>query len=248
MQGVPDGAEHTERYSSVAYWDSRYARLARLYEWYGHDFADLVGVSGPLAALAARTRRPLELGCGTSSVGPAWTALHDVGVVAVDFSRVAIATMQAIGHAGVEFVCAAAESLPFADGSFDVIFEKGTFDAIFSEIGVDRQVRSKAALSECHRVLEDDGHLISVSHSSLVNRRAILEQYFELVHEQCLENEHTFLTEKTYLYIFKRRRTPLQDICDQNNQQNNDSDIPDKDPFAQARSLFSNLLFDPTSS
>lgn len=146
------------------------------------------------------TSRVLILGCGNSALGQdmlqnGWTG----GITNVDFSKVVIEQMKerydedfykqmetsyknAAGSNSsnnsvkpMEFVCAdVTSSLPFEDGSFDVIVCKGTLDAILSSAG--SIASAKRMMHECCRLLADEhGALVIVSHASPDNRLVFLE-------------------------------------------------------------------------
>lgn len=144
--------------------------------------------------------RVLILGCGNSALGEAmlqdgWTG----GITNVDFSKVVIEQMKErydedfykgletsyknaadsnssnIAIKPMEFVCADVTStLPFEDGSFDVIVCKGVLDAILSSAG--SIASAKRMMHECCRLLADEhGALVVVSHASPENRLVFFE-------------------------------------------------------------------------
>lgn len=65
------------------------------------------------------------------------------------------------------------ESLPFADGSFDLIINKGTLDAILCSNGA--ITRCNKMMAECSRVLKDHGSMVVVSHGTPENRKVCFE-------------------------------------------------------------------------
>ncbi len=102
-----------------------------------------------LRAIAPRlphARRALDMGCGTgmSTRAAGVVADHVIGVdTSADMLR------QADRTPGTSYVLAAAERLPFADAVFDLV-------TIASAI----HWFEPPALTECRRVLADDGHLL----------------------------------------------------------------------------------------
>lgn len=94
----------------------------------GETHADrLLGTSPP--------KRCLSVGEGTGEYVLALAAKHpSVDFWAIDLElqrlRRARALQDLLGIHNVTFVCADAEALPFVDGSFDVVFERGTFHII----------------------------------------------------------------------------------------------------------------------
>ncbi|XP_040284447.1 EEF1A lysine methyltransferase 4 [Bufo bufo] len=161
------------RYKELEYWDSRYQEEERLltggHEWFGdyHDFAHL----------ARRELRPgtrgLVLGCGTSSLS---AALHKEGVrplVSIDYSPVCIKEM-AQRHANVAdmtWMVMDARHLQFPDGTFDMVIEKGTLDAMMVDekdpwrVTKDTITLVDKVLSEVSRVLAPGGCFMSVTFS-----------------------------------------------------------------------------------
>ncbi|KAM3932435.1 EEF1A lysine methyltransferase 4 isoform 2-T2 [Leptodactylus fuscus] len=120
------------RYKELEYWDSRYEEEEQLltggHEWFGayRDFAHLL----------RRELRPgtrgLVLGCGTSSLS---AELHKEGVrplVSIDYSPVCIKemTQRNAGVPDMSWMVMDARHLQFPDGTFDLVIEKGTLDAM----------------------------------------------------------------------------------------------------------------------
>ncbi|XP_067883903.1 citrate synthase-lysine N-methyltransferase CSKMT, mitochondrial [Heterodontus francisci] len=118
-------------------------------------------------------RKVLDLGCGTSELGPRMYSecsfpLH---VYCIDFSPVAIALMQAQfsplpppGHPAsqLHFLQADATDLSsFQPGTFDLVLDKGTLDALLRT--KDRGMAAGRALVESLRVMRAGGSMLQVS-------------------------------------------------------------------------------------
>ncbi|XP_063772713.1 EEF1A lysine methyltransferase 4 [Pseudophryne corroboree] len=159
-------------YKESGYWDARYAEERRLpggHEWFGgyRDFAPLV----------RRELRPgmrgLVLGCGTSSLS---VQLHKEGVsplFSIDYSPVCIMEM-AQRHADVpdmNWMVMDARQLQFPGGTFDLVIEKGTLDAMMVDEKDPWTVTQETTslvdevLSEVSRVLTPSGCFISITFS-----------------------------------------------------------------------------------
>ena len=110
------------------------AELARVPETAVESFA---GVANPFSlGRLERGARVLDLGsgAGTDSLVAAQMVGPEGSVVGIDMTPEMLAKARAaaaeLGVRNVEFVEAEAESLPFADGSFDVIISNGVIDLI----------------------------------------------------------------------------------------------------------------------
>eukprot|EP00930_Biecheleria_cincta_P054816 TRINITY_DN41215_c0_g1_i1.p1 TRINITY_DN41215_c0_g1~~TRINITY_DN41215_c0_g1_i1.p1 ORF type:complete len:319 (-),score=44.38 TRINITY_DN41215_c0_g1_i1:56-1012(-) len=105
----------------------------------------------------------LDLGCGDSSF---MSDAHDDGIrdiTCTDIEPSVIETMRrrnAQARPDIKYsVCDARNMHMFADGSFDIIFEKGTLDALKCA----GRVATSQCSSEIHRVLKNTGLYICVS-------------------------------------------------------------------------------------
>ncbi|XP_041038032.1 citrate synthase-lysine N-methyltransferase CSKMT, mitochondrial [Carcharodon carcharias] len=118
-------------------------------------------------------RKLLDLGCGTSELGPRLYCdcpfpLH---VYCVDFSPVAVSLMQAQfsplpapGNPASQLHFLQADAthlLDFQSGTFDLILDKGTMDAMLR--ANDGGLAVKQALSESVRVMHAGGSVLQVS-------------------------------------------------------------------------------------
>jgi SAM-dependent methyltransferase len=130
------------------------AELAQVPDAAAESFA---GVANPFALgrleLGARVL-DLGSGAGTDSLVAAQMVGPGGSVVGVDMTPEMLAKARgaaaALGVANVEFVEAEAESLPFADESFDVVISNGVIDLVPDK---------DAVFSELHRVLVPGGRI-----------------------------------------------------------------------------------------
>lgn len=103
-------------------------------------------------AQAYRPSRILDVGCGTGMLlrRLALSLPDDVLLAGVDPAlRMVARAREAVGRATV--VQAAAEKLPYADGSFDLVVSTMSFD---------HWADQRVGLLECARVLESDGRFV----------------------------------------------------------------------------------------
>lgn len=122
--------------------------------WSEHGFRPLGRISSPLQMLyeqhIAADSVCLDVGCGDAGTSGPWLTDHTARYVGVDVSEPAVSMARAAGF-DVRLI-SDATSLPFADGSFDVVTCIEVFEHLFAP---DR------AAAEIARVLRADGLLIA---------------------------------------------------------------------------------------
>ncbi|XP_006899926.1 PREDICTED: methyltransferase-like protein 12, mitochondrial [Elephantulus edwardii] len=176
-------------------WDRLHSQARRdglpTYDWFfGYEQVQYLLLPLLKEALASRPLRVLDVGCGTSSLcTDLYTKCpYPVDVLGVDFSPVAVAHMNRLleGVEGQTPLCPAhpASCLHFkqADaqalgsvapsGSFQLVLDKGTWDAV-ARGGLPAAYQ---LLSECLRVLSPGGTLIQFSDEDPDARLPCLEQ------------------------------------------------------------------------
>lgn len=113
------------------------------------------------------------------------------------------------------FECAdVTESLPFSDGSFDLIMCKGTLDSVLcSKGGI---LKTKRMMSECHRVLKKDSGVLAVVSFGAPDNRLMYFENTNLwrqvdVHKVPKRRAGNFITasnQYTYVYLVRSREEP----------------------------------------
>ena len=161
------GTEDAELQKSRAEreWHSTWARLAPL-------------ADAPLRSLSERVPpqnvRCMDIGCGTSTLGIDLCAAHNFGhLLLLDASAVCIARHEAAAAGrtappAITALVGDARVLPVPDGSYDVLIEKGTLDAL------DSAEDQRAMLADCRRALAPSGLLLSIAFQN-VRRLALLD-------------------------------------------------------------------------
>ncbi|XP_008829506.1 EEF1A lysine methyltransferase 4 isoform X5 [Nannospalax galili] len=156
-------------YCKVQYWDQRYkdAAVSGPYEWFG-DFASFRALLEPELRPEDRI---LVLGCGNSALSYELFLRGFPNVTSVDYSSVVVNAMQ-VCHAHVpslRWETMDARALSFPSGSFDVVLEKGTLDALLAGEPDPWTVSSEGVhavdqvLSEVSRILVPGGRFISMT-------------------------------------------------------------------------------------
>ncbi|CAO2631308.1 EEF1A lysine methyltransferase 4 [Lemmus lemmus] len=165
----PELPEQNFQYREVQYWDQRYkdATDSGPYEWFG-DFASFRALLEPELCPEDRI---LVLGCGNSALSYELFLGGFPNVTSVDYSPVVVAAMQ-VRYAHVpslRWETMDVRALDFPGGSFDVVLEKGTLDALLAGERDPWNVSSEGVhtvdqvLTEVSRVLVPGGRFISMT-------------------------------------------------------------------------------------
>ncbi|MBZ3881207.1 Endothelin-converting enzyme 2 [Sciurus carolinensis] len=165
----PELPERNFEYCEVQYWDQRYRGAADSapYEWFG-DFSSFRSLLEPELRPEDRI---LVLGCGNSALSYELFLGGFPDVTSVDYSSVVVAAMQArYAHIPrLRWETMDVRMLGFPSGSFDVVLEKGTLDALLAGEQDPWTISSEGihivdqVLSEVSRVLVPGGRFISMT-------------------------------------------------------------------------------------
>ncbi|XP_062987924.1 EEF1A lysine methyltransferase 4 [Elgaria multicarinata webbii] len=156
------------RYRDQSFWESRYrAEGANPAEWFG----GLESFREQLETELNAGDRILVLGCGNSALSYDLFQLGYTDITSIDYSAACIASMQdRYAHCpGLHWAVMDARTLDFVDGSFDVVLEKGTLDAMMVEetdpwnVSHEARMLLDQVLTEVSRVLRAGGRFISIT-------------------------------------------------------------------------------------
>lgn len=160
--GIP---KDPNAYRSQQFWESRYAAQEH-HEWLRMTRQD---INEHLCPLIQPRHRVLVLGCGTSDFSKTIQVECQCLVTSVDYAESAIEHMQRVEPEMTWMVMDICDMRQIGDAVFDVVIDKATFDALFSDGSSpwdpSERVREdvRRAVQEAHRVLKPGGWLVSVS-------------------------------------------------------------------------------------
>lgn len=193
-------------YRSQEYWEWRYAHQERekTYDWFAKH-ADI----RPLLPSIPATHAVLVLGCGNSSFSADLVDCHQCTVMSVDYSAAVIRSMAHM-HADnerLQWKVGDIRSLPFPDCSFDLVIDKATLDALWSDGGSPWHPSAQVVhdvsrtVAQAFRCLKAGGQFLSVSLGQPHFRKALLSGSAPWQPE-CSIQQHSLY----YLYLFTRPR------------------------------------------
>lgn len=160
------------QYGKLEYWDERYTRDPEPFDWYQR----WSGVRDVLLPFLEEKSQILVIGCGNSRLSE---EMYDEGftnITNVDISNVVIKAMQDKykEKQGMSFAQMDVKALENAEGSFNIVVDKGTLDSILC--GEQSTHNVHKALSEITRVLDPKGVYVSISHGQPSYRLSYLQR------------------------------------------------------------------------
>eukprot|EP00747_Dinoflagellata_sp_TGD_P167781 gnl/TRDRNA2_/TRDRNA2_192881_c0_seq1.p1 gnl/TRDRNA2_/TRDRNA2_192881_c0~~gnl/TRDRNA2_/TRDRNA2_192881_c0_seq1.p1 ORF type:complete len:301 (-),score=88.59 gnl/TRDRNA2_/TRDRNA2_192881_c0_seq1:70-972(-) len=158
------GKKRSSRFADHDYWEERYKKSSKDYDWYGTwNSASAVTIKPHVQDLLppSPVGPVLNIGCGSSRLAEELHADGFGDIVNVDISHAVVDKMakKFTGVSGVKFQQMDITKMTFADASFDIVFDKGTLDALYT--GDPNLVKSTVA--EVYRVVRAGGAFVSVS-------------------------------------------------------------------------------------
>ena len=185
------------------YWDQRYKSDSEPYDWY----FEWSQVSPLLTNYIKSKNKTLVIGCGNSTMSAQLIQDHFERVISIDISDVVIKMMKETykNEPKLEWYTMSATQLSFDDECFDVVFDKGTIDAIICNDNGPELVTD--ALTEIYRVLKHSGKFIVITFESPSRRLktfhlAKLDWYLHPPQTfQISDNDHTVF----YIYVLEKK-------------------------------------------
>ncbi|CAM9390188.1 unnamed protein product [Sphacelaria rigidula] len=160
----------TAKFGDPSFWEGEYSaqyasqqEQLEPFEWFLPYEGGLRQHLLPFLQSMSVCKRVLHVGCGTSEVGPKLASEPglDAHISDADASPSAVRIMKA-RHVGLDNYSvhrANALSLPFREGDFDAVVDKGTLDALLCRSVEDAQ----GMAAEIHRVLAKGGVFLQVT-------------------------------------------------------------------------------------
>jgi len=162
---------HGIEYGKASYWDDRYSnRDEESFDWYQRWAA----LKSFLTPYMTPQHRILMVGCGNALMSEDMVRDGFNNLVNIDISSVVIKKMQERNPHMTWITMDVTNMRTFEDASFDVVFDKGTLDAILC--GDDSMNVAHRMLREIHRVLKPGGVFIDVTYGTPATRMHHLQR------------------------------------------------------------------------
>jgi ubiquinone/menaquinone biosynthesis C-methylase UbiE len=158
-----------QEYSTKEYWDWRYERDNGSYEW----FKGYKAFQHIIKKYFKSGDRLLNVGCGNSDLS---AEIYDdnegLNIVNIDYSEVCIQKMTEKNKERTNMQWLTMDMFDmkaFEDGSFDIVLDKGTMDAILtvqkSPWTLEPELEEKVTklVNECYRVCKPGGYFIQIT-------------------------------------------------------------------------------------
>lgn len=145
------------------YWEKFFRKRGKkAFEWYG-EYTQLCSI---LSKYIKTADKILIVGCGNSELS---ADMYDVGyhdLLNIDISSTVIQQMtekHSSSRPEMKFFCMDIFEMDFPDGSFSVVLDKGTLDAIFTDDSPEVILKVEKVLAEIGRVLRIGGRYVCIS-------------------------------------------------------------------------------------
>lgn len=193
--------EDYQDYGSVNYWEMRYSICSEAYDWY----AKWPAILKELKPIFSSDDLVLNIGCGNSEMPAEMQETTFPVVVNIDYSQAVINQMKEKYRNNPDLIWFVMDctQLTFEDDFFDIVFDKGTFDAILCGENGYNDICS--SMSEIFRVLKEGGLFIEITYGKPDNRIALFNSIdidFTIYDPIEMPNSEDSSTE--YIYIFQK--------------------------------------------
>ncbi|XP_065669443.1 eEF1A lysine and N-terminal methyltransferase isoform X6 [Hydra vulgaris] len=151
-----------EEFATKTYWDSFFTKRKTAFEWYG-EYADLCKFIHQYCKISSNI---LMVGCGNSQLSE---SMYDVGyerIINIDISDLLIKQMilkNGKKRHKMSYLVMDVRKITYPDLSFDIVFDKGTLDALYTDTSFETNQNIDKMFSEISRVTKIGGHYLCVT-------------------------------------------------------------------------------------
>jgi len=165
-----------EEFASKTYWDDFFRKRKDAFEWYG-EYSDLCGV---IHSYCKTNHKILMAGCGNSKLSE---DMYDVGyhdIVNIDISDLVIKQMlkkNQVERKNMKYMKMDVKCMTFDNEMFDMIIDKGTLDALFTDNTEENIKEVVKMFNEYKRVIKDGGCYICITLAQTHIAEQLLEYF-----------------------------------------------------------------------
>merc|ERR1711865_555560 len=148
------------QYGQVAYWDERYKNDKEVFDWYQR----YEGIKNIITRYVEPDSRVLMVGCGNSRLSEEMYEDNISNITNIDISETCIVDMKkrCVAMENMRWHTQGVLTLPFNEGAFEAVIDKGTMDSILCGEGSTKNVA--VMCKHISRVLKPGGTYIVVSY------------------------------------------------------------------------------------
>lgn len=230
--------EYEQDYGSAEYWEDRYTICPQTFDWYQKWDA----IYRELYQIFTGDELVLNIGCGNSEMSADMQETAFKTVVSIDISGVVIDQMIAKYKDNEDLLWFEMDctKLTFEDEFFDVVFDKGTFDAILCGEKAIKNIY--LSMGEIWRVLKYGGLFIEITYGEPSQRLGLFKhsrlswKLYEPIFLEGLNNNSNEANNQDsdnshYIYVFQKLFNYEEDITDDDIINNNYSENDNESNF-----------------
>ena len=189
-------------YGSPDYWDKRYKNEFLPFDWY-MQWNELEDIIKPY--IPSERDSSLVIGCGNSTMSYDLKQSGYKNIVSIDISPNVITKMKK-KYPDLEWIVMDVSDLKFDDNSFDIIFDKGTVDAITCADNAKDLLKKTSA--ELYRVLKPNGIMFMITYETPNIRLSAMKRTkmnWKVLQPIFIPNQHASSQDQgTYIYFFQK--------------------------------------------
>ena len=201
-----------QNYGSNYYWEERYIICPEPYDWY----ASWNQIENSLSSLFNGNELVLNVGCGNSPMSEEMQNTTFDIIVNIDISSIVIEQMKEKYKNNPDLIwfemdCTA---MDFDNEMFDVVFDKGTFDALMCKNDENHAVHQ--TMKEICRVLKQGGLFIEITYGKPYNRLNVFRE-IDLswkIYDPISITDTNDSSQVTYIYVFQKMEDNVREYID----------------------------------
>lgn len=208
---IPSNNLEKPDYGSQEYWEKRYQDSQEPFEWY----FGWQKIEDEIKSFFEGKELALNIGCGNSEMSEDMFKSGIQTVVSIDISQIVIDQMSEKykNNKNLLFFKMDCTDMEFKDDLFDIVIDKGTFDAILC--GNDQAQKICDSIDEIWRILKNGGIFIEITHAEPKKRIDLFKstgenwKFYET--KKICNNENQKNKNFIYIYVLQKNKNDVDD-------------------------------------